>query len=150
MKTRCPPDVSSRPHSIELEQALRANAHDIYEAWTERFDRWFAEPGDLMMTPEVDVPYFFLNRRDWGSHPHYGRFVELVPDELVVMTWLTGAGGTEGAETLLRIELTPQENGTLLKMVHSGFPNQASADGHADNWPEGLEELDDALAPQAS
>jgi len=99
------------------------------------------------MKPVVDQPFFFYNRSDWGRHPHYGRFLELKKDELVEMAWLTGENGTEGAETILRIELEAQEGGTHLRLTHSGFPHEKSRDGHADNWPEALEILDKALCP---
>jgi uncharacterized protein YndB with AHSA1/START domain len=145
MKSSCPPDLSARPHSMTVERQMKAAAPALYEAWTERFDLWFAEPGQLLMVPEVDKPFFFYNRRDWGSHAHYGRFVELEKNRLIVMTWLTGPPGTAGNETLLRIELTPNADGTHLRLTHSGFGDEKSRQGHADNWPAGLEVLDDAL-----
>ncbi len=61
------------------------------------------------------------------------------------MTWLT-AVGTGGVETILTIELEPSDNGTLLKLAHEGFADQAAADGHADAWPTVLEILDDYLS----
>lgn len=148
MKSRVPPDISARPLSMTVERRMQADAAAIYEAWTERFDRWFAEPGELIMAPEVDRPWFFLNRKDWGSHPHYGRFVELEQDRLVVTTWLTGPGGTGGAETLVRVELTPEDGETLLRLTHAGFQTEAACQAHLDNWPEGLAELDAALAEE--
>ena len=65
---------------------------------------------------------------------------------MVELAWVTGEGGTEGAETVIRVELSPREEGTLLRLTHSGFYNEASRDGHAENWPLALEELDNALA----
>ncbi|WP_309245204.1 SRPBCC domain-containing protein [Clostridium sp. CF012] len=48
-------------------------------------------------------------------HPHYGRFLRLVPDQLVELTWLTGAGGTKGAETVVTVELKQGEDGNILE-----------------------------------
>jgi uncharacterized protein YndB with AHSA1/START domain len=150
MKSVCLPDLSTRPLSMEVERLMKAGAADIYRAWTERFDLWFAQPGELMMWPEIDRPYFFYNRKDWGRHPHYGRFTRLEKDRLVEMTWVTsdgaGRGGTEGAETLLRVELTPQARGTMLRLTHSGLRDEQSRQGHVDNWPEAIAILDEALA----
>ena len=145
IKSKCQPDISSRPLSMTVERLMNASPEAIYRAWTEKFDCWFAEPGDLMMVPEIDKPYFFKNRRDWGSHPHYGRFVELEPNRLVVMTWVTGKDATEGAETVVRVEITPQGKQTLVRLTHSGFADEKSRDGHLENWPEGLATLDEAL-----
>ena len=130
---------------MTVERLMKASASDIYQAWTQKFDAWFAEPGELLMTPQVDTPFFFYNRKDWGRHPHYGRFLALKKDELVEMAWVTGAGGTEGAETVVRVELSARPDGTQLRLTHSGFPHEASRDGHAANWPEALEGLDETL-----
>jgi uncharacterized protein YndB with AHSA1/START domain len=61
------------------------------------------------------------------------------------MTWLTAAG-TNGVETVVTIELTPSESGTLLRLPHEGFPDEESRDGHEDAWPVALEYLDRAFA----
>ena len=145
MKTKCPADISPRPLSITVERKMTAAASALYVAWCHKFDQWFAEPGEIMMVPEVDRPYFFKNRRDWGSHPHYGRFLELERDKVVEMTWITGKGGTEGAETVVRVELTPVAGGTSLRLTHSGFKDDVTQKAHRDNWPEGLATLDECL-----
>ena len=53
------------------------------------------------------------------------------------MTWLTGAPGTYGDETVLEIELSPRDGGTHLRLTHSGFSTEAACKAH--------EELDEAL-----
>ena len=146
MRTKFEPDLSKRPQKMTVQRQMNANASELYEAWTSRFDRWFAQPGELVMAPEVDTPYFFYNRHDWGRCAHYGRFLELEKDRLVEMTWVTPKPGTSGTETVIRVELEPNEKGTLLKLTHSGFEDKESCQGHIDNWPAGLEELDQALA----
>ncbi len=140
------PDLSSRSNSMTLELRMKADAASIYNAWTRDFDLWFAETGELIMTPEVNRPFFFYNRHDWGRHAHYGRFIKLEKNKLIEMTWLTGKDGTFGAETVIRIELVPQDEGTVLHMTHSGFEDEAAAKAHKDNWPLALEELDKKLA----
>ena len=100
------------------------------------------------MVPEPGRPYFFYNRDEWGRHPHYGRFLEVVTDELVEMTWMTGNGtaeGTEGAETILRVELVPEGDGTRVRLTHTGFVSDKSREGHAENWPLALKILEEAL-----
>ncbi|MCG8408967.1 MAG: SRPBCC domain-containing protein [Phycisphaerales bacterium] len=142
------PDLSSRPNSMTLELRMKADAASIYNAWTRDFDLWFAETGELIMAPEVNRPFFFYNRHDWGRHAHYGRFITLEKNKLIEMTWLTGKDGTFGAETVIRIELVPQDKETVFRMTHSGFENEAAAKAHKDNWPLALEELDKKLASQ--
>jgi hypothetical protein len=54
------PDLSSRPYAMTLEHRMKAGAGSIYNAWTRDFDLWFAEPGELIMTPEVNRPFFSI------------------------------------------------------------------------------------------
>jgi len=118
----------------------------LYAAWTTpQFERWFAAPGTVLMKPEVNTAYFFESHFEGQRHPHYGRFLRLEPDRLIEMTWLNKAG-TQGAETLLTIELIPQGGGTLLKLTHAGFVDEGASRGHAEAWSVGLANLDKAFS----
>lgn len=140
------PDLSARPLQLTVERTMAASPQVCYRAWTRDFDQWFAAPGTLLMTPEVDAPFCFETHFDGQRHPHYGRFLRLIPDELVELTWVTGDPGTKGAETVVTIELVPEGTGTQLKLVHAGFTDEEIRDGHEEAWPLGLEHLDKCLA----
>lgn len=146
------PDLSARPLRAACEHTVRAKPSEVFAAWTERFDLWFAQAGTLSLVAEPGRPYFFYNRDEWGRHPHYGRLLEVKPDRLVEMTWMTGNGaaeGTEGAETVLRVELVPDGDTTNVRLTHSGFVTEASRAAHEENWPLALEALDEALGGRA-
>ncbi|MDA0679402.1 MAG: SRPBCC domain-containing protein [Proteobacteria bacterium] len=140
------PDLSSRPYQLTVEHTLTLAAGVVFRALTEQFDRWFAEPDTLLMTAEVDVPFFFETRFDGQRHPHYGRFLRLVPDELVEMTWVTGNPGTKGAETVVTIELSPLGTGTHIRLTHAGLIDEESRDGHEDAWPLVLDHLEHSMS----
>ena len=61
------------------------------------------------------------------------------------MTWVTGALGTEGAETIVTVELTRSPAGTGLQLKHAGFPNAAARDRHLNAWPMVLDHMDAML-----
>jgi uncharacterized protein YndB with AHSA1/START domain len=143
------PNLSARPLQVTCQYTVNARPEEVFAAWTTRFDTWFAQEGTLVLVPELGRPYFFYNRDDWGRHPHYGRFLDVVENRLIEMTWMTGNGtteGTEGAETILRIELVPNDGATEVHLTHSGFVSGKSCDGHKENWPLALEILDEALS----
>ena len=56
------------------------------------------------------------------------------------------AGGNEGAETVVTVELEPQGAGTRLRLTHAGFLDEESRDQHAQAWPQVLAQLDERMS----
>jgi uncharacterized protein YndB with AHSA1/START domain len=139
------PYFLSRPYDLKVERLLDASPSSIFKAWTKQMDQWFAEPGTVLMEGKEDTAFFFYTYFEGNRHPHYGRFLELQQDHYIKFTWVTGAGGTLGAETVVTIELTPIGNKTNVCLTHAGFPNEDSRHAHEAAWPSVLDHLNNRL-----
>jgi uncharacterized protein YndB with AHSA1/START domain len=139
------PDLSGRPHQLTVEREMKASAAAIYRAFTEELDSWFAAPGVIRMLAQEGEPFYFATEYEGRRHPHYGRFLTLRPDELVELTWVTGTGGTGGAETLVTVELAATRSGSRIRLTHAGFYDDAAAKQH-EVWGSILAMLDERLA----
>jgi uncharacterized protein YndB with AHSA1/START domain len=134
------PDLSSRPHLLSVERVMETPLTVLYEAWTEKFDEWFAAPGSVNMKAEVNSVFYFETHFEDKRHPHYGRFLKLEKNQIVEITWITA--GTK-AETVVTVEFETNENGNaVIKLTHAGFPDELSRDQHEQAWPFVLEQLD--------
>jgi uncharacterized protein YndB with AHSA1/START domain len=135
------PDLASRPYDLVVERDMSQNPARLYRAWTQEFDIWFAAPGSVTMRAEVGQPFFFETQHKLKTeakverHPHYGRFLRLEQDKLVEMTWVTGKGGTEGAETVLTAEFARKGAGSRVRLTHKGFPHETARKQHEEAWP---------------
>lgn len=138
------PDLSARPHELSVERVMSAPTALVYAALTRGFDIWLAAPDSVRMRPEVGEPFYFETEFEGKRNPHYGRFLRLVPAREVEFTWVTAA--TEGAETVVRVELVKQPRGIRLRLRHSGFASAAVRDLHEQVWPKMLEQLDERTA----
>jgi len=143
------PDFSSRPFQLAVEREMVASPEQLFKAWTEQVGLWFAAPETVLMKPEVNAPFFFATKYEGNLHPHYGRFLELVPSSLIKLTWVTGEGGTNLAETVVTVELSNVGEGTRLMLSHAGFPEEEAKERHEQAWPRVPEQLEKAVTNDA-
>lgn len=144
-----PHDATSTPeqrHAFVVERTMAASAGEIFDTWINRFDTWFASPGELSMNAVPDEPDWFAVVHEGERYPHYGRCLRIEAGRLIEQTWVSGRNGTDGAETVVRVELVSLTSGTKLRLEHGGFYDEAAASRHRDSWPPILEHLDATLS----
>ncbi|MGI9204444.1 MAG: SRPBCC family protein [Woeseiaceae bacterium] len=128
-----------------VEKTLPSKPEQLYRAWTEQFDQWFALEGTLLNWCQIGMPFYFATEFDGGRHPHYGRCLRLEKNSLLELTWVTGEPGTKGAETVVTIEFSDQKDGTGVTLSHAGFTDADSMKGHNEAWPKVLDHLQNYL-----
>lgn len=128
-------------HALTITRTSPRSAAALYRAWTTRWHAWFAGADTIRMQAEAGAPFFFdvvqlfPDGQDPVRHAHYGRFLRLVPDALVSLTWVTGAGGTAGAETTLTVHLDAVAGDfTQVTLTHEGFATAQARDTHDAAW----------------
>jgi uncharacterized protein YndB with AHSA1/START domain len=77
-----------------------------------------------------------------GKHQAAGEFVEVVPNERVVVTfgWDQPDHPIPPGSTRVVYELVPDGNKTLVRLTHSGLPDDAVSD-HTEGWDHYLGRL---------
>jgi uncharacterized protein YndB with AHSA1/START domain len=70
-----------------------------------------------------------------GEHVALGEFREVDPPRRVLMTWgWQGHGLVPPGSTMVEITLTPDGQGTLLRLRHAGLPTDQETKSHRDGW----------------
>lgn len=137
------------PEQIEHEIIIDAPVARVWAIITEaeHIKQWFAFDG-----AEIDLRPGGELVMQWKEHGTYhARIVRIDPERLFSYRWarLAGQQPGDGNSTLVEFTLSPEGNGTRLRVVESGFrdldlPEAEQAEWAADNtqgWSGGFEKL---------
>ena len=124
--------------TIEKELFIAVSPERVYRAFTtkDELERWFVTSADVELRP--GGAYNLWWREDHTS----GQYVELDPPHKLVFTW---DEGPKHGITTCTIELIPENDGTLLRLTHTGFLDgdnwDALYDGVSRGWTMELDHL---------
>ncbi|MGP3948582.1 SRPBCC family protein [Streptomyces sp. 7N604] len=124
---------------VTVERRIAARPETVFSFFTDR-DRWLSWMGaDGEFTFEPGGPY---RTHVTGDNHASGRFLEIDPPKRVVFTWGWEGGGmaVPPGSTIVEINLEPDGDGTLLRLVHRDLPPQARAP-HAEGWNHYMDRL---------
>ena len=99
--------------------------------------RWMGT--DATVEPKLDGLYLV---NVTGKDIAQGRFTEVIPVHRLAYTfgWKTRDNMPPGS-SLIEIDLIEQQNGTLLRMTHSGLPDAETCNDHEKGWTHYLGRL---------
>jgi len=131
---------------INIERMIDATLAETWTAWTEPelVARWFA-PGTMQAEVlDYDVrsggKYRIRMRNDDDStHTVTGKFVEVVPQQRLVMSWAWEGDAT--TQSKVQVEFEASDRGTRIRILHEGLPNKESAARHSEGWIGCLDNL---------
>jgi uncharacterized protein YndB with AHSA1/START domain len=133
--------------SLTIKRTLKAPAEKVFAAWTqpEALKRWFG-PSDEMTIPvaqtdlRVGGRYRIIMRGTSGEeHRVGGVYKEIVPNRKLVFSWAWES--TPEVESLVTVEITPEDGGCVLTLTHERFPDETSRDRHRNGWTGSFERL---------
>jgi uncharacterized protein YndB with AHSA1/START domain len=133
---------------IEREVRIAARPETVFSFWVEpeRIVRWMGRTVDFDARPGGAY------RIDYnGTDIARGTVVELDPPRRLVITWGWEAPGdpTPPGASRVEVELTPDGDGTILRLRHTGLA-EVAVEGHAVGWDQFLPGLISAAAGASS
>jgi predicted dithiol-disulfide oxidoreductase (DUF899 family)/uncharacterized protein YndB with AHSA1/START domain len=129
---------------VEREIRIDAPREDVFPfvATREGMRRWFRPTA---LEPRIGGRIAFGFPFDDGDMVTQGEFTAYDPPARVAFTW-TWKNGTTTARTEVTIDLVAEGNVTLLKLTHTGFVDEESAQNHREGWEYWLQRLNIAAA----
>ncbi|TWD73331.1 uncharacterized protein YndB with AHSA1/START domain [Kribbella amoyensis] len=131
---------------IRIERVLKATISKVYDAWT-RADllvRWYCPNPALELTVDADVRVGGDYVVTMGPYIVRGRYLEVEPPHRLAFTWKWDSD--DGETTRVQVDLAEVEDGTRLRLTHTGFATAESATNHQQGWEPELDRLADLLA----
>ena len=136
-------------HKIVVRRVLPARREDVYALWldAERMPEWILDGGSARVDARVGGTFHMNMHYQGKSYPHDGEYLELVPPERLVFTWISAS--TNWKPSIVTIELFVRGSETEVVLTHEGLPSEKSAADHEHGWAEILGWLDRQVAPKA-
>jgi uncharacterized protein YndB with AHSA1/START domain len=129
---------------VDVSIRIDASPNTVFQYFVdpERMRRWMG------VTAEADPRPGGLYRVNVnGRDVAVGDYVEVQPDHRIVWTWgWDGSANLPPGSTRVEVTLTSDGDGTLVRLVHSGLPDEDAAKRHRAGWDHYLGRLEIAAA----
>lgn len=146
--------LTSEQDEIVSEILVAAPQERVFKALTNAAElkQWFTSPQAPVkfweMDPRVDGAYRYATIKGSivvngvSEFECHGHITEFDPPRLLAYTWYANWHDDSTRRTLVRWDLTSKENGTLVRVTHSGLANLPIArKDYGGGWPGVLEKL---------
>jgi len=143
---------------VAITRTIRAPRDKVFAAFVQPdlLSRWFGQRGSSVTQAMLDVRVggryrISMQPRSGETYTVGGEYREVRAPERLVFTW-RWEGEAMGAmgESLVTVTFAQQGDDTEVRVLHTGLPNAAARDGHAQGWNSGLSKLVDATDVRGS
>ena len=140
---------------LTITKIIKAKRARLFEAWTNPvlMKRWLA-PGELNAPSAVSdarvggsftIAMEGMMRGRFTKGVASGIYKQLVPNELVVLTW-NWAGDYTPPETLITVKFRDVDGGTEVTLTQEGFGDEQHKSGYEAGWHSAFDKLRKATA----
>lgn len=137
--------------SLKIKTQLPFTPREIFDAWSKPkiIEQWLRPKPNWTATCSNDFKVggtinLKMTTDDGSSYPHIGKYIEIIPDQKIVLTW----SGKELQDTLITLELKMLAGETELTLSHELFPKEEFRDTYHTGWQVCLENLAKVLEGQ--
>ena len=135
--------------AVTVSRIINAPPRAVYEAWLN--PELLAQ--FMIPSAEVTIPQVAVDAREGGRFtlimaagdkelPHSGEYKKLTPYSQIIFTWESHFSAEGSTVTL---NLTEDERGTQIELIHIKFINEIARNNHENGWGMILSYLEKAL-----
>ena len=135
---------------VIVRRIVSAPRTEVFALWTDakRMREWILDGGTATLDVRVGGKYHLDMQYEGKSYPHDGEYLEVVPPERLVFTWISE--GTNWKPSIVTVELIERGAQTEVILTHEGLPDDSeAATSHELGWLEILEWLERLLSSVA-
>ena len=120
--------------TLTVSRTIPATPAEVFDVWLDSQSPggpWFGA-ARVILSPVVDGLFYHCVRHDGHDWAHYGRFVRVDRPRVIEHTWMSEA--TRGIESIVKVTLEAQAEGTRLTLEHSELPDDEMGRQHQEGW----------------
>jgi len=122
---------------LKFERVIPAPPGEVFDGWLDPKTPGtpWNENDDLILQPKKGGLFYWLIR----GTSHYGRFTKVQRPAVIQNSWMSRY--TEGEESMVTVTFRKKGKDTLMRLVHTGLPNNQSGMAHQAGWNYFLDKL---------
>lgn len=139
-----------KAQAVEVSRFMPFPADTVFKAVTtpQFMNQWFNRTGAKLGKAEADLKVGGSFRMDYETKdgilmPHYGEYLEIVPNEKLVFTWTSDNCHYESKVTL---SLIAKKDGTEVRINHENLFSEEYRKDHQSGWTACLRSIEEELS----